>query len=139
VSQPSGRTDIEPLVAAIRARISDAIGIWLFGSVAQGHERPDSDIDLAVLARSKVDAIQLFELGLDLGVLANRDVDLVDLRVVSTVMRKVIVTTGRLVFAADSVACARFAADSVALYVALREEQRVVLGPRRSGKDDRSG
>lgn len=136
--QPPERRDVEPLLETIRSRLPGVLGVWLFGSLASGRARPDSDIDLAVLARKPVDAVQLFELGLDLGVLAKRDVDLIDLRRVSTVMRKVVVTEGALVFAGDAAACESFAADSLALYVAFREEQRAVLAtsgrrPERTG------
>ncbi len=73
----------------------------------------------------------LFELGLELGVQASRDVDLIDLRAVSTIMRKEIVSEGELVVAADAAACESFVADSLALYVALREEQLAALGESR--------
>jgi predicted nucleotidyltransferase len=125
--KPPERRDVEPLLEAIRSRLPGVLGVWLFGSQATGRARPDSDIDLAVLAREPIDAVQLFDLGLDLGVLAKRDVDLIDLRRVSTVMRKVVVTDGVLAFAAEADACESFAADSVALYVALREERRAAL------------
>ncbi len=113
----------------IKARVSGLRGIWLFGSLARGQQRDDSDIDLAVLTDVPIDAVALFELGLELGVKASRDVDLLDLRAVSTIMRKEVVCEGELVVAVDPAACESFVADSLALYVALREEQFVALGP----------
>ena len=119
------------MIDTIKARVPGWRGIWLFGSLSRGQQRDDSDIDLAVLAAAPVDALELFELGLELGVQASRDVDLIDLRAVSTIMRKEIVSEGELVVAADAAACESFVADSLALYVALREEQLAALGESR--------
>lgn len=129
---PPARGDVEPLLATIVARLPATVGIWLFGSLAAGRPRPDSDIDLAVLGREPFDRVQVFDLGLDLGVQAGRDVDLVDLRRVSTVMRKEIVTEGVLVHCTDAAACEAFVAEARALYVARKEEQRFVLEPARA-------
>ncbi len=129
--------DLVPLIDMIKRRVPGLRGIWLFGSLARGQQRDDSDIDLAVLAAAPIDAVELFDLGLDLGVQASRDVDLLDLRVVSTIMRKEVVSEGELVFAADPGACDWFVADSLALYVALREEQHAALG--QSGRGNTSG
>jgi hypothetical protein len=93
-------------------------------------------IDLAVLADAPIDGVVLFDLGLELGVIANRDVDLIDLRRASTVLRKEVVSGGRLAWTADAAACEAFAGDSMALYVALKDEQALALrgsGARGSG------
>jgi predicted nucleotidyltransferase len=123
--QPPQRSDLPPLLAAIRSRIPDIRGIWLFGSLARDRARSDSDIDLGVLADAPVDAVLLFETGLALGNIASRDVDLVDLRRVSTVLRHVVATEGILVDEIDVLACAAFAADTAALYGALLDERQI--------------
>lgn len=129
------RDDLPPLLAAIHERIPDASGIWLFGSLARGGAGPDSDIDLAVLAPTPLDSVLVFDLGLELGVIAGRDVDLVDLRRVSTLLRHVVATEGLLLACHDAEACTAFSADSAALYVAMREEQHIA---RRLSAEDRS-
>jgi predicted nucleotidyltransferase len=123
--------DLEPLLQAIRAQLPGVVGVWLFGSVSRGQAGPGSDIDLAVLADAPIDGVVLFDLGLELGVIANRDVDLIDLRRASTVLRKEVVSGGRLAWTADAAACEAFAGDSMALYVALKDEQ--ALASRGSG------
>lgn len=123
---PSQALDVDPLLPEIRRRLPGVQGIWLFGSLALGRATAASDIDLAVLGATAFDPVAVFTLGLDLGVLAGRDVDLLDLRAVSTVMRKEVVCTGRLVSRDDADACANFVAASLALYVALREEQKLL-------------
>lgn len=121
-----GSRAISPLLDTIRARLPGVQGIWLFGSQARDQAGPESDIDLAVLALAPIDPVVLFDLGLELGVLANHDVDLIDLRRVSTVMRKEVLCEGVLAHVGDADACDRFMADSLALYVALQDEQRLV-------------
>jgi|SRR5690606_23798445 len=110
------------LLTHILARMPDVLGVWLFGSRARGAARPDSDVDLAVLGPTAFDPVAVFDLGLELGVLARRDVDLVDLRSAPVVLRKEILTTGRPLLCNDPAACEAFAADSLALYVAFRDE-----------------
>ena len=66
---------ITPLVERIAARLAPD-EIWLFGSRAEGHARPDSDYDLlAVLSddapESALDLMKAWELTCDLGVPAD--------------------------------------------------------------------
>lgn len=115
----------------IAQRLPGVQGVWLFGSVARGEAGPASDIDLAVLGESPFDPVAVFDLGLELGVLAQRDVDLVDLRRAPIVLRKVILETGSLVRPADAPSCEAFAADTAALYVAFRDELALADPARR--------
>jgi predicted nucleotidyltransferase len=67
---------ITPLVERIAARLAPE-EIWLFGSRAEGHARPDSDYDLlAVLSddapESALDLMKAWELTCGLGVPAGR-------------------------------------------------------------------
>lgn len=71
------------------------IAINQFGSRARGEARPTSDIDLAVLARHPIPAEQLFEVAQDLTLQLHHDVDLVDPRAASTVMRMQVHSTGQ--------------------------------------------
>lgn len=122
-----------PLLAAIRTRLPGALGVWLFGSLARGTAGLDSDIDLGVIANRPIDPVELFELGLSLGVIAGRDVDLVDLRRASVLLRHVVATEGVLVAALDAEACEEFVAATRALYGATRDEQQVVRAMRAGG------
>ncbi|HMQ22522.1 MAG TPA: nucleotidyltransferase domain-containing protein, partial [Planctomycetota bacterium] len=115
--------DVLPsLVSSILHTLPKLHGIWLFGSFARGQATDDSDIDIAVLGPRAFDPVTIFDLGLKLGVLARRDVDLVDLRRASLVLKKEILTSGKLLIANQAEACEQFAADAMALYVAFRDE-----------------
>ena len=82
------------LVATLRERVPTLLAAYLFGSRANGHAGPDSDLDLAILTGAALDPVAVWELAQDLAEQANCDVDLVDLRVASTVMQYQVITTG---------------------------------------------
>jgi predicted nucleotidyltransferase len=66
-----------PILAAVRAALAGDAGVELaivFGSVARGDYRPDSDVDVAVLARP---AIDLTEVSARIAARVGREVDVV--------------------------------------------------------------
>jgi len=72
---------IEQVTAALAAH-PDIELAFLYGSVARGEARRDSDIDVAVQAPKALDAGEKMRLIEDLAVATGRAVDLVDLRTV---------------------------------------------------------
>ena len=70
--------------------------LYLFGSHAAGHARPDSDVDLACLVRRSPSAVEALEARMDLGALLGRDVDLVLLDSASPVLALQVLRNGRL-------------------------------------------
>lgn len=79
--------DDHALTEYLGKSVPGLIALYRFGSQTKGTARPDSDMDLAVLARDPIPAIRRFELAQDLAIQLHREVDLVDLRSASTVMR----------------------------------------------------
>jgi predicted nucleotidyltransferase len=68
----------EEIVAALRSALrgrTDVRAAILFGSQARGRARPDSDVDVAVLAP----AVDLLQLAADLGAALGKGVDVVEL------------------------------------------------------------
>jgi len=63
----------------------DAEAIYLFGSYANGTHNENSDVDVAVLYRNKLDSVELLKKKEDLFLMLDRMVDLVDLQDVSDV------------------------------------------------------
>lgn len=113
---------LQRLIERIRGALTGLQGVWLFGSHARGQARPTSDIDLAVLGESLYDPVMIFDLGLELGVAARRDVDLVDLRRAPVVLKKEILAGGRRIATEHPEACVAYEANAMALYVAFRDE-----------------
>lgn len=89
------------LIEFVQHVIPDLIALYRFGSETKGNPRPESDMDLAVLARRPIPALRLFELTQELAVQLHRDVDLVDLRSISTVMRMQVISTGECLVSRD--------------------------------------
>jgi predicted nucleotidyltransferase len=53
--------------------------LWVFGSEASGRARPDSDLDVAALFRTRPSPSELLDARAEAGLLLGREVDLVDL------------------------------------------------------------
>ena len=95
-------TDPE-ILTAVRDELPDVRTVYLFGSRAAGNERPDSDLDIAVVLNGPADPIYLWEAGEGIASRLDVDVDLIDLLAADTVLKYQIVTNGRQLFATDPI------------------------------------
>lgn len=68
-----------------------------------------------------------FELAQELAARVHCDVDLVDLRASSTVLRMQVISTGTCLFSADAAARRRFETYVFSAYACLNEERRDIL------------
>ena len=127
----SGRRQARPipdaLIDALRGALPDVVAIYVFGSAATGQEHPDSDLDMALLPAGPVDAGALWELGQVLAGSAGRDVDLVDLRSASTVMRAQVIASGERVFCRDVTVCEQYEDFVFSSYARLNEDRGGIL------------
>jgi len=120
------------LIEFARQAIPDLIALYRFGSQAKGNGRPDSDVDLAVLARHPIPALRRFELAQELAAQLHRDVDLVDLRTASTVMRMQVISTGECLFTVSDRRQDEFEDLVYSTYARLNEERREILNDVRA-------
>jgi len=125
-AQPQASND-SAAVALLQAAVDDLVAVYRFGSTVSGHTRVDSDVDLAVLAGRPLQPVFRFELQEQLASALHRNVDLVDLRVASTVMASQIVTTGVLLHEVDAAARNIFEDYVYGRYARLNEERRGIL------------
>lgn len=104
-SQPiEQRKRVEYNTAQVQQVLADFKGIKfaiLFGSLAKGTERIDSDLDLAVLAHEPLSAKQKIELIDALAFAIGRPVDLIDLRTVGQPLLNQILKYGQRVLGTD--------------------------------------
>lgn len=122
---------IAAIIAIIRRDFPSAQAVYVFGSYAQGTPTADSDVDIAVLlpveiARAAGD-LRLSDTALALYKCLRRDVDLVNLRLVSTVFQNQIIHTGRLIYSGDERARQEFEMLTLSFYIKLNEERAEIM------------
>ncbi len=117
----------DSMVKTLLAAIPGCQAIFLFGSWGTAAQRPDSDIDLAVLPLVPLDGVHRWDLAQELASLFGRNVDLVDLLTASTVMRMQIVAHGELLYGLHSNEVERFEDMVFSSYARLNEERREIL------------
>jgi len=103
------------------------LGVYVFGSTAAGSTREGSDLDLAVLAAARLPAMRVWELAQSVAGRIGCDVDLIDLRAVSTVMRMQVMAHGERLACADPEACGVFEDFVYADFARLNEERAAIL------------
>jgi len=124
---------IEPmqLVASIKQCFPAVQGIYLFGSFATASVSTESDVDIALLLPHQIARqsgnLVLSNLQMRLEQQLNRTVDLINLRLVSTVLQMQVVETGQLLDRADPYAIAEFEMLTLSFYQKLNEERKEIL------------
>lgn len=101
--------------------------IYLYGSFARSEGRLESDVDLAVYTQKQTDPYGLFLLANELAMDLKLDVDLVDLKTVSTVFRAQVVSSGEALFYRDDLFKAEYEIRSLKDYAKLNEERKPIL------------
>lgn len=102
------------------------LAVYVFGSVARGEDRPDSDVDLAFLMPVALDPLLVYDVAGELSSRLGRDVDLVDLRSANAVMRAQVVGHGTRIYEQDSYAVSEFEMYAFSDHARLQEERRPV-------------
>ncbi len=100
--------NLAPALEILRREMSDLVAVYVFGSAADGAERPDSDVDLAFLARQPVARLKVLEIQETLANALRRDVDLVDLATAPTILQMQAICEGRQLETADQEAAGMF-------------------------------
>jgi uncharacterized protein len=119
--------DLDGAVDLLRARVPGLSMVVLYGSQARGDARPDSDVDLALLADAPIDRWEMLELQAALATKIGAEVDLVDLVVSDDVLRVQVVAHGRTLFERSASERARFEMHALSRYAYLNEERRGIL------------
>lgn len=102
--------------------------IYMFGSYNTENEWPNSDVDIALLLPYDfTENLYLTDLHQQLEQLYKKDVDLVNLRQVSTVFKKEIIMAERMIYCADKYKTDEFEMLTLSFYQKLNEERREIL------------
>lgn len=118
----------EGIIQIILEHLPAVQAIYLFGSYGTVDEWPTSDVDIALLLPPKQAPHLLIDtVPLALARFLGKDVDLVNLRQVSTVFQKEIVMAERRIFCADVYAADEFEMLVLSRYQKLNEERADIL------------
>ena len=98
---PHTLPDIDAQLKDVLARFPTLVLALVFGSVAQGRQRADSDLDIAVAARQALTATEKMDIIAALAERTGRPVDLIDLKVVAEPLLGQIVRHGRRLLGSD--------------------------------------
>jgi predicted nucleotidyltransferase len=100
--------------------------IYLFGSRADNTQNSQSDIDIAILGKSKFDPVVRWQWQSKLAIALENDVDLVDLLSASTVMQNQVIHHGMCIYDAANYA-ALFEMQVMSMYQHLNVERADIL------------
>jgi predicted nucleotidyltransferase len=100
--------------------------IYLFGSHAHGLANSESDIDIAILGKAKLDPVVRWQMQNELAIALKNDVDLVDLLSASTVMQNQVIHHGICIYDAANYS-ALFEMQVMSMYQHLNDERAGIL------------
>ncbi len=122
-------TDV--IVCAVLAHYPAAQAIYIFGTYGTADERADSDVDIAVLLPPQqaktAGHLVLSDLRFKLEASLNKEVDLINIRRVPTVLQKEIITADRRIYCADEYAADEFEMLTLSYYQRLNEERAEII------------
>jgi predicted nucleotidyltransferase len=98
---PENLPGIDAQLRDVLARFPTLVLALVFGSVAQGRQRADSDLDIAVAAQQALTASEKMDIIAALAVQTGRPIDLIDLTVVAEPLLGQIVRHGRRLLGSD--------------------------------------
>ena len=104
------------MLAELHATFTSLAAVYVFGSAAQNQMHTESDIDLAIDIGRVLTSVERWHTMQSLSVCLARDVDLIDFRVASDVLRHQILTTGRRLFASNDAAQSSYEAAVLSEY-----------------------
>lgn len=122
-----GEVPKEIIVSFLLKRHPGLIAIYLFGSLVQGATNRKSDMDLAILLPSPLDPTERWASAQGLANLLKCEVDLVDLRRASTVMRIQIISSGQCLYESKKDERDRFEDYVYCSYARLNEERKEII------------
>lgn len=116
----------QQLIQTIIEQLNPAF-IILFGSFAKGTAREDSDIDLAYFSEQQLSPYERFLLAGDLATIADREVDLIDIKQINTVFTMQIFSEGTVIYIKDENEYTRQKMRAYSMYATLSEQRATII------------
>ena len=111
----------------LKKKIPGLLGIYIFGSFADDRLKPESDIDIAFLTWEKISAVEKWKIQEELASLLDIDIDLVDLKDASVVLRAEVVENGTRIYTENEYDCDNFEVTTYSMYADLNETRKDIL------------
>lgn len=118
---------VDKVINILNKKIEGIICIYIFGSYLKSTYKKDSDIDIAFLSEEKINNIKRWEISSILADELKRDIDLIDLRSASTVMKAQIVFKGSSIYESDKNKREMFEMLALSDYARLNEERKEII------------
>jgi predicted nucleotidyltransferase len=115
------------IVEFLRQKIKNLSGLYLFGSYATEMHTSRSDLDIAFLTSEKIPAVDRWKIQEELASLIDIDIDLVDLKEASVILRAEVVENGKRIYTGNAYACDYFEMVTYSLYADLNESRMDIL------------
>ena len=127
------------IVSTIVSFYPEVQAIYLFGSYDTEYELLDSDVDIALLfsheTAKSLRYLSMSPCAIDLAEVLKKDVDLINLRLVSTVFQNEIIASGTAIYKKDENPVDEFEMLTLSFYQKLNEERKeIVEDIRKSGR-----
>lgn len=115
------------IIDLLKERIPALLGIYIFGSYANNSMTRESDIDIAFLTYQKISPVEKWKIQEELASILIQDVDLIDLKDATTILRTEVVEKGKLIFSGDSYQVNHFEMTTYSMYADLNESRQDIL------------
>jgi predicted nucleotidyltransferase len=111
----------------LKKKIPELLGVYIYGSFAENRLTPESDIDIAFLTWKKISAVEKWKIQEELASLLDIDIDLVDLKDASVVLRAEVVENGVRIHTENKYECDNFEVTTYSMYADLNETRKDIL------------
>ncbi|MFW6310254.1 MAG: type VII toxin-antitoxin system MntA family adenylyltransferase antitoxin [Prolixibacteraceae bacterium] len=115
------------IVNFLSGKINHFYGLYLFGSFATDLHTAHSDLDIAFLTPEKISGVERWKIQEELASLLDNDVDLVDLKEASVVLRTEVIEKGKRIYTGNLYECDKFEMTTYSMYADLNESRMEIL------------
>ena len=127
--------NIESSIVKILSNEISCEAIVLFGSYARQTQNSESDIDIAIKVKEKIDNKKLYELQTILEDKLNKDVDLINLDEIGDTFRYEILISGKTLYCEDEFKFEMYKLDMYREFLELNESRQIIINNIKKGED----
>lgn len=109
--------------------------IVLFGSFARGTQNAESDIDIAIKVKKKLDKKEIYKLSNLLADELNKEVDLINLDEIGDTFRYEILINGKTLYCKDELEFELYKLDMYREFLELNESRQEIINNIKKGGD----